>query len=143
MKEFKFNTSIAALMEFTNAMSGASEKGVSAKVWDDAVERLMLLLAPMAPHITEELWEHRGRSYSIHLHALPTWDESLTTTDMVTVVVQVNGKLRGQLSLPVGVTEQEAIAAALADPTVQRHIVGHEVVRKIYVPGKLVNLVVK
>ncbi len=143
MREFKFNTSIAALMEFTNVMSGAAEKGVSAKAWDDAVDRLLLLLAPMAPHITEELWERRGRPYSIHLHVLPTWDESLTATETVTVVVQVNGKLRGQMSLPAGVKEQDAIAAALADPTVRRHIEGHEVVRKVYVPGKLVNLVVR
>jgi leucyl-tRNA synthetase len=144
MRSFKFNTSIAALMEFTNTLSDAGEKaGVSARVWNDAIDRLLLLLAPMAPHITEELWQRRGRLYSIHQQPLPEWDETLAAADMVTIVVQVNGKLRGQISLPAGVSESDALAAALADQAVRRHTDGREIIRKVFVPGKLVNLVVK
>ncbi len=155
MREFKFNTAIAALMEYTNALEraagGASHDAnsvhgtatVSKATWDDAVDRLVLLLAPMAPHIAEELWARRGHAYSVHQQALPAWDESLMASDTITVVVQVNGKLRGELSLPAGVSEGDAIAAALADPAVRRHTDGHEVVRRVYVPGKLVNLVVR
>lgn len=156
MQGFKFNTAIAALMEFTNQLSDVARQmstadpkalegpsGLSAHAWNDAVDRLLLLLAPMAPHITEELWERRGHAYSIHQQPLPEWDEALTAADMITVVVQVNAKLRGELSLPAGVSEADAIAAALADPAVRRHTEGREFVRKIYVPGKLVSLVVK
>jgi leucyl-tRNA synthetase len=146
LQEFKFNTAIAALMEYTNKLSDAADDGpagLSVHAWNDAVDRLLLLLAPMAPHITEELWERRGHAYSVHQQALPAWDEAFTAVDNITVVVQVNGKLRGQLLLPAGVSEADAIAAALADPGVKRHTEGHEFVRKIYVPGKLVSLVVK
>ena len=144
MHEFRFNTAIAALMEFTNKLSEAQAAGgVSKPVWDDAMDRLVLLLAPMAPHTAEELWERRGRAYSVHQQALPKWDDAQTAADTVTVVVQVNGKLRGQVVLPAGVSEADAVAAALADAAVQRHVEGREVVRKIYVPSKLVNLGVK
>ena len=143
MRDFKFNTSIAALMEFTNTLGALSDKGVSKAVWDDAIDRLLLLLAPMAPHITEEMWARRGHAYSIHQQPLPKWDDAQTASDTITVVVQVNGKLRGQVQLPTAVTEADAIAAALANSDVQRHIEGRELVRKIYVHGKLVNLVVK
>jgi leucyl-tRNA synthetase len=142
MRAFRFNTAIAALMEFSNALA-ANSGGVSPGVWQDAIRRLVLLLAPMAPHIAEELWERAGYPYSVHQQMLPTWDDALAASDMVTVAVQVNGKLRGQLSLPAGTGEQESVTAALADPSVRRHTDGHEIVRKVYVKDKIVNLVIR
>ncbi|MSQ09282.1 MAG: leucine--tRNA ligase [Dehalococcoidia bacterium] len=144
MREFRFNTAISALMEFTNKLSETQAAGgVSKPVWDDAMDRLVLLLAPLAPHTAEELWERRSHAYSVHQQALPVWDESLVAADTVTIVIQVNGKLRSQVVLPAGVSEAEAIASALADAVVQRHMEGREIVRKIYVPNRLVNVVVK
>ena len=109
----------------------------------DAVERLLLLAAPLAPHITEELWERTGREGSIHEQTLPTWDDDLAASDSITMVVQVNGRVRDQLEMPADVSEQDAVDAAMASERVLRHTSKGEVVKKIYVPGRLVNLVVR
>ena len=144
MGAFKFNTSIAALMEYSNELARLWERaGISPAAWRDAVERLLLLAAPLAPHVTEELWERTGREYSIHQQSSPGWDDSLAAADNVTIVVQVNGRVRDQLELPAEVTEEEAVDAALASERVMRHTANGEVVKKIYVPGRLVNLVVR
>lgn len=144
MKQFKFNTTIAALMEYTNELSrirGAAN--VSRDSWTSAIERLLLHVAPLAPHIAEELWEQTGRRYSIHQQATPTWDESKTVSETVTIVVQVNGKVREQLQLPAGVSEDDATTAALASEKVKRFTADSEIIKKIFIPGKLVNIVVR
>ena len=144
LERFKFNTSLAALMECSNTMGRAWETGsLNADAWDGAVEKLLLLLAPMAPHISEELWERTGREFSIHNQPLPLWDPELATDEVVTLVVQVNGRLRDRLEVPVSITEDEAREVALSSKRVAVHMEGKQVVRVIYLPGKLVNVVAK
>ncbi len=144
LERFKFNTALAALMELSNEMGRTWESGsVSSESWDGAVERLLLLLAPMAPHISEELWERTGHDFSIHNQALPSWDPELATDEVITLVVQVNGRLRDRLEVPVSISEDAAREAALSSPRVAVHTEGKQVARVIYVPGKLVNVVAK
>ena len=144
MKQFKFNTTLAALMEYTNDLGRAWEAGnVSPRSWQGAIERLLLHLAPLAPHIAEELWERTGHTPSVHLQATPEWDRSKAESDTVTIVVQVNGRVRDQLDLPVGVSEDDVVTAALASENVQRHTADSEIVKKVFVPGRLLNLVIR
>ncbi len=144
LERFKFNTTIAALMELVADMNRAWERGsVSAAAWSDAVDRMLLMTAPLAPHITEELWERTGHEFSIHNESLPDWDNELAADEMITVVVQINGKVRERLELPADVTEEQAFEAAFASDRVKAYIDGVEIVRRIYVPGKLVNLVIR
>jgi len=143
MEEFAFNTIIAGLMEFTNALQKAKEMPVyGTDAWEEAVETLLLLMAPCCPHVAEELWACTGRPYSIHQQSWPEFDPDLAAEEMITLVVQVNGKLRARLEMPADVTEEAAQEAALADDNVQRHVAGKEIRKVIYVPGRLVNVVV-
>ncbi len=143
MEAFSFNTAIARLMEFTNALQKAGRTPVyGTEAWDEAIETLLLLLAPSCPHVAEELWERIGRPYSIHQQPWPEFDPDLAAEETITLVVQVNGKLRARLEVPADVSEERAKEAALADENVQRHIEGKDVKRLIYVPGRLVNVVV-
>jgi leucyl-tRNA synthetase len=143
LEAFKFNTAIAALMEFSGELNRAWDAGgVSPTAWRDAIDRLTLLLAPMAPHIAEELWHRSGRESSIHLEAMPRWDEALASTSLVTVVVQVNGRVRDTVQVPAGATEAQAAAAASASGKVQAHLAGKQVRKRIYVQDRLLNLVV-
>jgi leucyl-tRNA synthetase len=131
------------MMEFTNALQKARKTPVyGTDAWNEAVETLLLLLAPSCPHIAEELWERTGRPYSIHQQPWPEFDPDLAAEEMIILVVQVNGKLRARLEVPADITEEEARRAALADENVQRYIEGGEMRRVIYVPGRLVNVVV-
>ena len=145
LERFKFNTAIAALMEFTNELAPAYDaKDVSKGVWREAIRHLLLLLAPMAPHATEELWERTGGSYSIHTQQLPQWDDALAAADEVTLVVQVDGKVRDRITVPAGIAEEEAKQTALASPRVRQHTEGRELAKVVYVPGRwLVNVVMK
>ncbi len=143
MERFHFNTALASLMEFTNAMSAAweSEK-IDAGTWDRAVNSLLLLLAPAAPHVTEELWERRGNAYSIHNQPLPAWDPALAADDEITLVIQVNGRVRDRLTVPADIAEDDAKRLALESPRVQAYTTGKEIRQLVYVPGRLVNVVV-
>lgn len=144
MEKIRFNTMISALMEFTNYLDDAQAKGaVSKAAWKTAIDTLMLLIAPSAPHMAEELWARTGHSYSIHNRKWPEWDESLIRAEQVTLVIQVNGKLRDRFPVPVSISEEEAKKLAFESPKVRPHIEGKQVVNTIYVAGKLVNLVVK
>ena len=102
MKQFKYNTAISALMELTSALfrmraedGNGLKQNVDKTIWEDAVKRLLLHLAPLAPYMAEELWSRRGNETSIHLELLPEWSEEYARSDSVTVAVQINGKLRG------------------------------------------------
>ncbi len=142
--KLRLNTMVAALMEFTNFLAKVKEAGsTSTSAWDSAIKTLLLLLAPTAPHLAEELWQRVGLKYSIHNQSWPQWDEALVTSDEFTLVVQVNGKVRDRLTVPVSVTEDEARELALEQEKVQPYVKGREVVKVIYVPGKLINIVVK
>jgi leucyl-tRNA synthetase len=104
---------------------------------------LLLLLAPTAPHLAEELWQRLGYKYSIHNQSWPAWDEALVARDEFTLVVQVNGKVRDRLTAPVSIAEAEAKKIAGEQEKVRSYLEGREVVKVIYVPGKLVNIVVR
>ncbi len=141
---FKFNTTVAALMEFTNYLQKARETAVvKSPAWGEAIEALLLMLAPAAPHITEELWERIGKPYSIHQQAWLPWDPKIAAEEMFTLIAQVNGKVRDRIELPVGVSETEAKTAALKSENVLKYLSGKVPAQVIYVPGRLVNIVVK
>jgi leucyl-tRNA synthetase len=144
LDRFKFNTAIASMMELTNHLNRAwAEESVEPDLWAESVEKLLLMLAPLAPHMTEELWERTGREYSIHQREFPGWDEELAADEVFTLVVQVNGKVRDKLEVPVGIPETEAQELALASPRVQSFLDGKSVNKTVYVPGRLVNVVVQ
>ncbi len=144
LEKLRLNTMIAALMEFVNYLVRVKEAGsVTPSAWEEAVKTLMLLLAPTAPHLAEELWQQTGREYSIHNQAWPKWDEALARDEEITLVVQVNGKLRDRIAVPVSITEDEAKNKALGSPRVKAHTEGKKIIKTIYVPGRLVNVVVR
>jgi leucyl-tRNA synthetase len=144
LERFEFNTMIAKLMEYTNALMDARQAGtISRSVWDDAVETLVLMLAPAAPHIAEELWARMGKPYSIHQQPWPSYDPELAKQDEVTVVVQVNGKVRDRLTVPATATEEQVREQALASERVRSQLDGKQIARVIYVPGRLLNVVLK
>ena len=143
MEAFAFNTIIAGLMEFTNALQKARQTPVhGTEAWDEAIETLLLLLAPCCPHIAEELWARLGRPYSVHQQSWPEFDPDLAAEEVITLIVQINGKLRARIEVPADITEETAREAALADVNIQRHIGDRQVRKLIYVPGRLVNIVV-
>jgi leucyl-tRNA synthetase len=139
---FRWNTAIAALMEMANGLSRARESGpVDRTAWEEAIEKMILMLAPLTPHLAEELWSRTGHDFSVHQQSWPAWDEDLAREDTVTLIVQVNGKVRDRISVPTGITEDEAKKLALASESVVRQLAGSEPRKVIYVPGKLVNIV--
>ena len=143
LDKFKFNTAIASLMELTNHLSKVwSDSSVDAKTWSECTEKLMLMLAPMAPHMTEELWEINEHLYSIHQQEFPSWDDELAAEDVITLVLQVNGKVRDKIEVSAGIEESEAQALALSSPKIQGFVEGKSVLKSVYVPGRLVNVVV-
>ena len=144
MEHFRFNVMLAALMEFTNHLAKVKEDGlVSGADWAEAVEKLLLMLAPSTPHLAEELWQRTGHHYSIHNRRFPSWDEALARDEEITLVIQVNGKLRDKVTVPVSLSEAEARKLALGRERVQAYIEGKQVANVIYVPGRLVNVVVR
>lgn len=143
---FSFNTMIAGLMEYTNALIAARSASpglVTTPAWQEAIQTLVVLMAPAFPHITEEMWARTGQPYSVHQQPWPAWDEALAREDTVEIAVQINGKVRDKIDVPVDIAEEEAKAQALATEGVQRFIDGKPPVKVIYVPGRLVNIVVK
>ena len=144
LDRFKFNTAIAALMELTNHLNRVwADASVDSATWRDCVDKLTLMLAPIAPHMTEEMWERAGHPYSIHQQSFPSWDDALAADEVITLVVQVNGKVRDKLEVPAGIAESEAQELALASPRVQTYTNGKSVSKTVYVPGRLVNVVVR
>ncbi len=144
LERIRFNTMISALMEFTNHLTRVKELGyVTGLAWREAVDTLLLLLAPTAPHLTEELWQQTGHDYSIHNQRWPQWDEELAKNEEITLVVQVNGKLRDRIMVPASITEAEAKQLALERQRVKAYLAGRQIINTIYVPGRLVNLVVR
>jgi leucyl-tRNA synthetase len=143
LERLHFNTMISALMELTNHLAKVKETGtVVPSAWGESISILLRLLAPTAPHLTEELWQKTGHDYSIHNQSWPQWDKELAKDEEITLVVQVNGKLRDRIVVPVSTTEVEAKQIAAESTRVQPHLEGKEVVKEIYVPGRLVNFVV-
>ena len=144
LERFRFNIMIAALMELTNYLLKAEETGnVTDSARAEAIDTLLLLIAPTAPHLAEELWLRRGRQYSIHNQSWPEWDKELAKDEEITLVVQVNGKLRDRIRVPASITEAEAEQLAVARQRVKAYLAGKKTIKKIYVPGRLVNFVVE
>jgi leucyl-tRNA synthetase len=143
LANMNFNTAIAALMEAVNELYRLkAEDKYQATEWQWALETLLQLLAPFAPHIAEELWQQLGQEGSIHLSDWPKCDEQYLLQDQITVVVQVNGKLRAELSVAPDADEPTVVAAAQADEHVASYLKDQTIKKTIYVPGKLVNFVV-
>ncbi|MCI0396135.1 MAG: leucine--tRNA ligase [Chloroflexi bacterium] len=142
LESFSFNTAVAAIMELRNSIQDAQQAAnVSRAAWDEAVAHLLLLLAPMAPHITEELWAGRGRPYSIHQQPWPAWDEEVAREEAITLVVQINGKVRDKITVPAGSDEETLRQTALASEKVRPWLDGKTPRKVIVVSGKLVNIV--
>ncbi len=143
IEDFSFNTAIAKLMELKNAMQKAKATAVAhTAAWNEAVRTLLLLMAPFTPHIAEELWATIGGPYSIHQQAWPVADPAVAAEEIITLVVQINGKVRDRLTLPADVDEEAAKSAALASEKVQSFLNGRPPRQVICVQGKLVNIVV-
>ena len=141
IEAFKFNTAIAALMEGLNTLTTHHrEAGVTAEL-GAATRTFVLLLAPFAPHIAEELWERLGGSYSVHQRPWPTADEAMASDDTITLVVQVNGRVRDRLTVPAAIAEAEIRRLVLEREGIRRYLNERPVARMIYVPGRLVNIV--
>ena len=136
IEAIRFNTAISALMKYTNALT--DEKQIS----PECFERLVVLLSPLAPHIAEELWERLGHKTFVQLEPWPDYDESLLTSKTVTIAIQVNGKFRGKIDLPVGSSEKIVLAEALKAEMVVRALAGQQPARTIFVKDKIINLLV-
>jgi leucyl-tRNA synthetase len=144
-REFHFNTAVAALMEMVNEMYDYTSGGVNDKqrpVLRSAIDALTLLIAPFAPHFAEELWESLGNKTGIANAPWPQYDPEAIVASEITVVVQVNGKVRSKLTLPAGTSDKDIEAAALADPKVKEFTDNKPPKKVIVVQGKLVNVVV-
>ncbi|MEW6299405.1 MAG: leucine--tRNA ligase [Thermodesulfobacteriota bacterium] len=141
LEAFKLNTAVSALMSYVNFLNDwVDENG---PVDADSLETLVKLLAPFAPHIAEELWQRLGHNESVFTANWPEYDPAKVEEDLVTLPVQVNGKLRGTIQVHKDAPEEEVLAAAREAGTVARHIAGKQIVKEIYAPGKIVNIVVR
>jgi len=142
---FRFNTAIAALMEFSSFLQRARATPLAGDAqWSEAVRILVLLLAPLCPHITEELWVERLRQpYSVHTQTWPAFDRAKATAEQVTLVLQVNGRVRDRVEVPFGIADDDARALARSSPRVRQFTDGKEIADVIVVPGRLVNVVTR
>lgn len=131
-------------MECTNALARLRDDGaVRTAAWAPAMRTLVLMLAPFTPHLAEELWARCGESESVHLQPWPAWDADAVRQDTITLVLQVNGRVRDRITVPADVDASRARDLALASENVRRFIDGKAVEDVIVVPGKLVNVVVR
>ena len=140
LDRFKFNTAIAGLMELTRWAS-ETRTHMDAAEWGRTARTLVLLLAPLAPHLAEELWARLGQTYSVHRQPWPAHDEAALAEAVVTLVVQVDGRVRARLRVPAGTPEEEAVRRALGAPAVAAHLDGRAPARVVHVPDRLLNLV--
>jgi leucyl-tRNA synthetase len=140
---FEFNTIVSSLMELMNEMYKAREAGAAGTPeWDEALDLYLRMTAPVTPHIAEELWESLGKPYSIHQQPWPAFDPAAAVEDQIILVVQVNGKVRDRIDVPVGISDADAKAAALSSEAVQKYLEGNPPKKIVVVPGKLVSIVV-
>jgi leucyl-tRNA synthetase len=144
---FRFNTAISAVMELVNALYLLNRPDKSdtqaLSVVREAVEAVLLMMAPIVPHITEELWETLGQKTPLADMTWPAWDREVASEEEITVVLQVNGKVRSRITVPADEEEDKIKALARADEKIAKMIEGKQVVKEVYVPRKLVNIVIK
>jgi leucyl-tRNA synthetase len=143
VEAFKFNTAVSALMECLNTMYAHRQTVGATEQLLQGLRTFVLLLAPFAPHLTEEIWARLGEAYSVHQQAWPTWDETALVSGTITLVVQVDGRVRDRVLVPAEIDRREAQERALACDGVHRYLAGRQVARVVYVPGKLVNVVTR
>jgi len=144
LETMNFNTAIAALMEMLNQLYKLKEQDEfsNAATWHFTIESLLQLTAPIAPHLAEELWQQMGHEGSIHTTVWPQYDPGLLIVDKLSIAVQINGKLRGEIAAATDANEVDIIAAAQHNEKVAVHLAGKTIRKAIYVPGKIVNFVV-
>jgi leucyl-tRNA synthetase len=149
LERYRMNTSLAALMELTNALQRARDESargggaVERAAWAEAIELLILMMAPACPHMAEELWERTGHEYSVHQQPWPAADPELVHRETVQIPVQVNGRVRERIEVPVEASEAEVRVLAEAQPRIAEQLAGQEVARVVYVPGRLLNIVLR
>ena len=142
--DFRLNTMIAGLMEFSNRLNERWREGFwQTATFHAALNALLILLAPSAPHITEEIWHLSGHSGSIHQQPWPAASAELAAEELTEVPVQVNGKLRATIWLPANTPVEEAQAIAVSDPKIQPFLLHARLERVYYVPDKIINLILK
>jgi leucyl-tRNA synthetase len=140
---FEFNTIISSLMELLNEMYKARDLGViGSAAWDEAIDIYLRMMAPITPHIAEELWSFLGKPFSVHTHPWPFVDQEAIAEEEITLAVQLNGKVRDRITVPVGISDEDATAAALASDSIQRLLEGRSPRKVIVVPGRLISIVV-
>jgi len=144
LEKFRYNTMLALLMEMTNYMGKVqADRSADAASWQEAIDSLVLMLAPVTPHFAEELWTRTDHAYSIHNQPFPAWDKKLAAEEQVTLVIQINGKVRDKVEVSASITEAEARELALSQPRVKSFVAGKQPEKVIYVPKRLVNIVVR
>lgn len=139
---FEFNTIVSSLMELLNEMYKAREEGATGTPeWDEALDIYLRMMAPVTPHVAEELWAKHGKPYSVHTQSWPEVDEEAAAEEQITLVVQVNGKVRDRIDVPADISEEDARRLALSSEAVLKHLGGKTPRKVIVVPGRLVNIV--
>jgi leucyl-tRNA synthetase len=144
LKSMGFNTAIAGLMELVNELYKikATDKYAARQAWKESLETVVQLLAPLAPHISEELWQNLGHDTSVHISSWPTWNDDYLVENTMSIAIQVNGKLRGDVTVSSSASEEDIVAAAKSIEKVAAHLADQDIRKTIYVPKKLVNFVV-
>lgn len=143
IEAFHFNTMIAALIEFTNALMKLKDTDIAQTgAWREAMESLTLMMAPGTPYVAEEMWEMLGRDFSVHQQSWPVFDSALTAAETVEIPVQINGKVRERLTVDPNASEEVVVRAARELEKVQGYLDGQMVKRVVYVPGRMINLLV-
>jgi len=140
---FKYNTAIAKLMTLANGITAELRDGTRGREIRRAVEAVLVMLSPVAPHVTEELWHRLGHTESVHRASWPSYDPGLLVEESRRIVVQVDGKMRDTVDVPTGSGQDDVAAAARALPGVARHLEGREVVKLVWVPDRLLNFVTR
>jgi len=140
IEKFRYNTMVAACMELSNALQKAAESAENPALLRFGVETLLRLLNPATPHITEELWQQLGHQTPLYAQPWPQYDADAAKADEITLIVQVDGKLRARLTLPADTTEEQALAAAHASEDARPWLEGRSIKKQVYVPGRLVNI---
>jgi leucyl-tRNA synthetase len=144
LEQQKYNTAIASMMELTNTLYTLKKNGFTNMLaWQFALESLAAMIAPFAPHTADELWHDLGRTTSVQRDSWPLFDEQYLARDTITLAVQVNGKLRGTIEVPADTDQPASVEAAKQNDKIVAYLDGHEIIKTIFVPGKLINFVVR
>lgn len=143
IEENRYNTAIAAMMEYLNTLNKLKVGGFGKSgVWQVALESLVACVAPFAPHIAEELWHDLGHDFTVHVDTWPEWWDEYLVADTITIAIQINGKVRAEIEVAKDSPQEEVLKAAKADEKIAAQISGKEIKKEIYVPGRLVSLVI-